>query len=87
MFRTKDYALKLAETKERESALKQQVHDMEKKNSKQMDTINNLQRQIDSILKLLAVQQGQQGAPPPDPSGSGAPTAIDSGSGGAPQGS
>jgi hypothetical protein len=89
MFRTKDYALKLAETRESEAALWQQVADMEKRNAEQITTINNLHEKMESILKMLAVQQGQQGAPPPDQSGSGAPTAmdLDHGSGGAPQGS
>ena len=81
----KDLALKLAEAKAAE-ANKQKELDDERKESKRQ--IEALQKQLDSVMKMLAQQQGQQGSPPPDQSGSGPPTTMDTdGSCGGPQGS
>jgi hypothetical protein len=81
----KELALKLAEAKRSEADRTKELNE-EKKEAASKN--NALEKQLESVMKLLAQQQGQQGAPPPDPSGSGSPTAMNiDGSGGDPQGS
>ena len=81
----KDLALKLAAAKRAEADRKRELEDEKKANAAKIDA---LEEKLKSVLQLLAQQQGQQGAPPPDPSGSGSPSAMEiSGSGGDPQGS
>jgi hypothetical protein len=88
LLQKKDYALRLAEAATKEADLRaQHARDIAEKDREHQEKLQALERKMESMLQLMAKQQGHQGAPPPDPSGSGAPPTNANGSSGAPQGS
>jgi hypothetical protein len=81
----KALALKLAESKRAEADRRRELEDEKKASAAKIDA---LEEKLKSVLQMLAQQQGHQGAPPPDQSGCGSPSVMEtSDSRGDPQGS